>query len=80
MNKINFFNIYIVPAILSLLLKKIMKNIYKINLNYTIFGQRNTEILLVLRQSSNTHNLFLLSLHHFPRVFHDFPDVSFSDW
>ena len=53
MNKTKFFIIHIVPAIYFPLLIKFAKNIYKIIYIYTIFDQWNTEILLVLRPSSN---------------------------
>ena len=53
MNKTKLFIIYIFPAIPFHLLTKFIENTYKIIL---FFGQWNTKILLVLRQSSNTHN------------------------
>ena len=59
MNKTKFFIIYIVQAIPFFLLTKFIENTYKIIL---FFGQRNTKILLVLRQSSNLLIIFPESL------------------
>ena len=57
MNKTKFFIIQIVPAIYFLLLTNFRKNIYKII--PTIFGQWNTEILLVLRVKTKQQLLII---------------------